>query len=269
MMTEQLDAAYLADENEIDQSEHDAITARWRFGQRMLAEIPEGGKKLPDGRLEELCALVGKSRTEVTNRRRFAERYPDEAALSNALDNYGSWFAICAEGLAEGGGAHVGHNAGDNEWYTPAEIADAARRVLGAVDLDPASSAEANEVVKAAVYYDAETDGLAQDWRGRVFMNPPYAQPWVRLFCEKLAAEYSAGNVTAAVVLVNNATETDWWQHLGRCAVALCLPDGRVKFWHPRKEATPLQGQAILYLGQDEGKFAAEFAEVGLTWRAW
>lgn len=161
--------------------------------------------------------------------------------------------------------AHVGANAGDNEWYTPVEYIAAARLVMGGIDLDPASTKEANEVVGAAKIYTEDDNGLAHGWGGRVWMNPPYARPLIDEFCGKLAEEYAAGNVQQAITLTNNATETGWFHALAEVGAAIAFPRHRVKFWHPRKEATPLQGQACFYLGENVQGFRDEFVQFGFT----
>lgn len=163
-------------------------------------------------------------------------------------------------------GAHVGHNSGEHEWYTPTEYIEAARAVLGEIDLDPASSDTANTIVKAAQIFTFKDNGLEQPWHGRVWMNPPYSQPAVEHFAQKFANSVESGDVTAAVVLVNNATETAWFHTLAGAAKAICFPRGRVKFWSPNQEsATPLQGQALLYAGPKVDKFIDGFGPFGLV----
>jgi hypothetical protein len=158
---------------------------------------------------------------------------------------------------------HVANNSGDNEWYTPKEYIEAARQVLDEIDLDPASNPLANDIVQAATFYTAEDSGLEKDWYGTVWMNPPYESGLIGQFAEKLCDSYASGNVTSAIVLVNNATETRWFQSIAEQASAACFPKGRVKFWHPRKVAVPLQGQAILYLGPNPDEFARAFSQFG------
>lgn len=160
-------------------------------------------------------------------------------------------------------GAHVSNNSGDNEWYTPKEIIESAKAVMGDIDIDPASSKEANEIIQARKYYTTIEDGLCQEWAGRVWLNPPYSQPGIMNFMLKLKQEITEKRTTSALVLVNNATETEWFQILAKICVAICFPSGRLKFWSPDKVSVPLQGQAIAYIGMDIKRFREEFKRYG------
>jgi ParB family transcriptional regulator, chromosome partitioning protein len=55
-----------------------------------------------------------------------------------------------------------------NEWFTPQDIIDRARLVLGEIDLDPASHIVAQQKIKARKWFSKEQDGLTKDWSGRV-----------------------------------------------------------------------------------------------------
>jgi ParB family chromosome partitioning protein len=207
-------------------------------------------------------AEIGVTHNESSEWKRLAAEYPTDEALAEAAETLERPTLSGALALP-----HVARNSGDNEWYTPAAYIDAARAAMGGIDLDPASSHEANKVVGAAAIFTAEDNGLEYGWRGRVWMNPPYAQPLVSQFCSKLADEYEAGNVEQACVLVNNATETGWYQALARRAASVCFPLGRVRFWQPgAATGAPLQGQAVLYLGPDPERFASAFSTLGLLY---
>ena len=65
------------------------------------------------------------------------------------------------------------HASASVEHYTPPEIVEAAREVLGVIELDPATSVEANRVVRAIEIMTTSSNGLTRRWRGRVFLNPP------------------------------------------------------------------------------------------------
>lgn len=150
------------------------------------------------------------------------------------------------------------------EWYTPTEYIEAARRVMGGIDLDPASCASANEVVCASAFYSLEDDGLTREWRGRVYLNPPYSYPAVEQFCQRLVEEYNAGKVKQAIVLVNNSTDSAWFHDLARACGAFCLTRGRVRYWGPNS-AQARQGQAFFYLGPARAAFMREFSAFGIV----
>jgi ParB family chromosome partitioning protein len=160
--------------------------------------------------------------------------------------------------------AHVANNSGNNEWYTPQRYVDLARAVMGGIDTDPATSEIANRTVKAELIYTAEEDGRKQKWRGRVWMNPPYAQPLITDFAEAVSSKYESGEIDQACILVNNATETQWFQRMLSAASAVCFPKSRIRFLDPDgNPGAPLQGQAIIYMGNNVSAFKESFETEG------
>ena len=159
---------------------------------------------------------------------------------------------------------HVSNNSGENEWYTPSNIIELARKVMGSIDLDPASSELANKTVRANVFFTMQDNGLVQKWSGNVWMNPPYAQPLIGNFCNKLVEEFGIGNINQAIVLVNNATDTAWFHRLVIHSGCVCFTKGRMRFIHTNgNPGAPLQGQAILYFGDNVGEFMNLFEKIG------
>jgi hypothetical protein len=85
-------------EERIGNAEGSGLRARWEFGRELLGQR-DGKGRLPNGRLKAVAELTGASRTELTYRMQFAERYPDETQLLNAIEQFGSWFAVTQRGL--------------------------------------------------------------------------------------------------------------------------------------------------------------------------
>ena len=151
-----------------------------------------------------------------------------------------------------------------DEWYTPQEYIDAAKAVMGAIDLDPASSEMAQTVVRAGAYLTKWDNGLAMGaWiHQRIWLNPPYSNPgtWI----EMLLAQHDRGvYCQEAIVLVNNATETAWFQALLQ-RFPVCFPSKRIAFWrHDHANVGARQGQAFFYLGPNVARFQEIFSQFG------
>jgi hypothetical protein len=162
-----------------------------------------------------------------------------------------------------------------NEWYTPAHVIELARDVLGGIDLDPASSTEANETVKALSYCTIEEDGYSQPWGDtenptRVWLNPPYgkedgeretnAMRWSR----KLISEYNAGRVDSAILLVKAALGYEWFEQLWY-DYPTCLLRKRLSFVRPdgSGDGQAKHATALIYLGKDVDHFRSAFRSIG------
>lgn len=151
-----------------------------------------------------------------------------------------------------------------DEQYTPRWVIDAARRVLGRIDLDPASSDAAQTVVHARTFYTQADDGLIRPWAGRVWCNPPYSdpEPWVR----KLIAHHRAGDVPAALLLLNIAGTPEWARLLWNGGFPVCILAERIEFrrgdGQTRKNKN-MYDQFIWYIGRQKRRFATAFGPFG------
>jgi phage N-6-adenine-methyltransferase len=159
---------------------------------------------------------------------------------------------------------HRGAGTGNNEWFTPAEYIEAARNVLGEIDLDPASHPLAQEIVKAKQFFTREDNGLNQPWLGRVWLNPPYGKSEIEPFIEKLIDEIELGN-TSAILLTHNYTDTAWFHAAALNAQMICFTKGRIRFVdQDGNKCSPTQGQAFFYYGDAASTFADVFRKFGL-----
>ena len=77
-----------------------------------------------------------------------------------------------------------------------------AREVLGGIDLDPASNDYAQTSIKAKTYYTKQKDGLKEPWFGRIWCNPPYGSPEVRLLARTFLENAIPSSMVAKASLV-------------------------------------------------------------------
>lgn len=155
-----------------------------------------------------------------------------------------------------------------NEWYTPERYVDAARRVMGGIDLDPASCEEANAWIQAKRFFTALDNGLTKEWSGRVWLNCPYGRDDENrsnqaAWSTKLLLEHSLGRVKQAHLLVNSATGNRWFRPLW--AFPICFVDHRIKFRPPMGHGghQPTHSNVVVYLGIHRERFVKAWGEIG------
>ena len=244
------------------------LLAEMRLGE-LISEIPESPGKRTDLNPED---DVQRSKKDVVQALGFSvktaqrfetlAKHPDiVASMSAEARADGEIISRTSILKAIAKKPFVINNSGNTEWYTPKQYIESARKVMGSIDLDPASSKEAQKIVRAAKYYDSKADGLTKKWKGNIWLNPPYNI--VRQFVDKLLDS----PFDQAIVLVNNATETEWFARLAERSSAMVFHTGRIRFATPESDGegtTPcMQGQVFLYFGGNVMQFFDEFSRYG------
>ena len=161
------------------------------------------------------------------------------------------------------------HTSKSDEWYTPLYLIEAAKRVLGTIDLDPASCPKANRRIGAVAYYSEACSGLdvRHAWRGRVWMNPPFNRRGP-LFAARLRDEVVAGNVTEACALFSLGHMSALWfqETIYPISAAVGVTRARLQFDVGRDDqinggAQPGQGHVIAYVGPTIDGFREAFRD--------
>lgn len=144
------------------------------------------------------------------------------------------------------------------EWYTPPHIIELTLRLFGEIDTDPCSNSKDTPNVPANLLYTKDDDGLAQEWRGKVYMNPPYGKKipnWVNA----VVLKYKRGEIDGAILLLPGRIDTRWFQPL--YDYLICNIRGRLNY--PQSAcATPFPS-VIVYLGDNEDGFVNTFKKIG------
>lgn len=216
-------------------------------------------RKRRDLSQRELASLAEISRNSLIRVETGADvRLPVLCAVGRVLgagltlmsrDSLGRFFATTAQG------------SGYHGWHTPADLFDKVEAVIGPFDLDPCAPSSALSPVRARIRFTEKDDGLALDWFGRVFMNPPYGRAlshWVS------KAKYEAERGALVVGLVPARTDTAWWQDYVAGSATVVFLRGRLAFGGqpvsaPFPSALAVWGADSDLLGQVQVGFSESF----------
>ena len=160
-----------------------------------------------------------------------------------------------------------------NEWYTPDYLMDAVRKVMkvGYIDLDPASCAEANKIVKAKRYYTIKDDGLSKNWTGEnVWLNPPRGTDErisiQYIWSKRVYLHYRRKEIKEALFIVRAVLGYLWFNEIWNLIPDVCFLDERPAYYKGFVGDVANQDQltgAIFYLGEDPTEFQKVFTHLG------
>lgn len=180
----------------------------------------------------------------------------------------------------------INQDSGDYEYYTQAFILEAARKTMGSIDLDPASSALANQRVKAKAYYSQE--GLTGNWFGNVWLNHPFAIPEYpcksnckkkickkRGYCRtdykpgnidwinKLLKELNTGRINQVCMICYASTSEKWFRPLFDFTQCWLYPRTNYLTANDLLKSGVTKGSVVTYIGSNKQAFYDNFKGYG------
>ena len=166
---------------------------------------------------------------------------------------------------------HVLTSSEHNEWGTPPFVIEMARKVMGSIDLDPASNALAQQWIRAERYFCAEDDGLSQVWGGNVWLNPPYGKVGNRSQQDVWFEYLLSQPYRKAIILTKAVPGYLWWTKYFRKQIPVCITDDCLSFVNMELLAETGEistgksktASCIWYLGNGQNKFAEVFDKIG------
>jgi hypothetical protein len=177
------------------------------------------------------------------------------------------------------------------EYFTDPVIVEAARKALGGqIDLDPASSEKANEIVKAERIFTVETDAMTRDWNcGTLWMNHPFGRAetacvegckrreknpkhvchpftlygndaWI----QKMMQEMVKGHITYAACNITFASTSEaWFSKIADCPHCWLTPRTNYRTPDSKIKKGVTKGSVVTYIGRDVKLFAESFSKLG------
>jgi hypothetical protein len=183
----------------------------------------------------------------------------------------------------------INQTSHDFEYYTQAKFVEPARRTMGWIELDPASSLIANRTIRAQHIYTVDDDALSQAWRAAtLWLNHPFGEseepcktrctkkrcpqrgyhidkriPGNADWINKLIDHYRCGDVKQACCITFASTSEAWFKplmHFPQVYLSprtnYLLPDGTLK-------QGVTKGSVITYLGPHVQNFAYNYQHLG------
>lgn len=136
------------------------------------------------------------------------------------------------------------------EWATPPELFKALDAEFG-FTCDVCATADN---AKCKEFYPPEQDGLAQEWSGVCWCNPPYGREigkWVRKAAESRCT---------VVMLLPARTDTKWFHDYIYGKAEIRFLKGRLKFG-AAKNSAPFPSMVVVFKRESEEGYMAEYIE--------